>query len=426
MGLKVDELIRQRFGRLTVIEDGLIKDGKKGYVLCRCDCGNEKIFRKYDLLKVERGTKSCGCIRREIEEKDRQAFIGKRFGRLVVLSLEYIKNQATFWRCACDCGNECIVARDNLRSGGTQSCGCLKEEARELRCTTHGMTHTRLHSIWSGIKKRCNNKNCKAFKNYGGRGIKICDEWSNDFLVFYAWSCISGYADNLSIDRIDNDGDYCPENCKWVTTEEQNRNTRQCIYVTIEGVIKTISEWARIAGVCIKTFKRRLALGLTGKDLIAPPRRSNNIRSDKARIKGIWRLIIHRCNDEDNPDYKDYGGRGIYMCTEWLEDFNNFYTWSIAAGYGNDLTLDRIDNEYGYAPNNCRWTTKQIQARNRRNSIMVEHNGVIKTTAELARELGISGTTFRSRLRAGMPEDRLFYAGSLSKLNRGGSRSRGK
>ena len=137
------------------------------------------------------------------------------------------------WRCKCECGKEVIVQGQTLRSGRTKSCGCLsreihKEVMTELNKSNsrHGQFGTRIYRIWCSMKSRCYNKNHKAYIDYGGRGITICAEWKDDFEVFYNWAVKNGYSDNLTIDRIDVDGNYEPSNCRWATSSVQRRNQR--------------------------------------------------------------------------------------------------------------------------------------------------------------------------------------------------------
>lgn len=160
---------------------------------------------------------------------------GQRFGRLTVL--ERAPNQmvnlksgrkmsVTAWRCKCDCGGEKVIVGSSLKSGYTRSCGCLEKENRVKLLKTHGLTDTRLHRIWSGMKARCNRKTCPAYPNYGGRGITVCSEWEHSFIEFYNWAISHGYRDDLSIDRINNDKGYSPDNCRWATRHEQRINQR--------------------------------------------------------------------------------------------------------------------------------------------------------------------------------------------------------
>ena len=209
-----------RYGRLVALE----YVGKSKW-LCKCDCGNTTTV---SLQSLKTGnTKSCGCYQRDVTRKrSLHNLAGRRFGRLTVL--EYAGEGK--WRCLCDCGNESIVLAYELTSGGTKSCGCYQRERASEANYVHGKTHERLYMVWKSMKQRCLNSNYKEFHLYGGRGIKICDDWL-DYETFRNWAMSNGYDPSAprgqcTIDRIDNNGDYCPDNCRWVDMKTQRANQR--------------------------------------------------------------------------------------------------------------------------------------------------------------------------------------------------------
>lgn len=180
---------------------------------------------------------------------------GQKFGRLTVLyKLHNYHKQGTYWLCLCDCGNFSESWSPQLQSGKIKSCGCLR---KINHFKTHNKTGSRLYNIYNKMKSRCYNKTDPTYKYYGARGITICQEWLDDFMNFYNWAMNNDYHENLTIDRIDVDGDYKPENCKWSTNLEQQRNKRNTRYVTYKGETKPLTEWCEILDLKYsKVFQR--------------------------------------------------------------------------------------------------------------------------------------------------------------------------
>lgn len=177
---------------------------------------------------------------------------GQKFGKLTALYRLHNYHKAnTYWLCVCECGNLTEVTLSRLRTGNTKSCGCLHGER-------HGDSFTRLNRIYRGIKTRCYNTKNKEYKYYGGRGIAVCEEWKNSYLAFKSWAMNNGYDDTLTIDRINVNGDYIPENCHWITNKEQQRNKNNNLLYTIDNNIKTLPEWCDIYNINYKKAYNRL------------------------------------------------------------------------------------------------------------------------------------------------------------------------
>lgn len=225
---------------------------------------------------------------------------GKRFGRLTVVDkTNERRRHCVVWLCKCDCGNTKKVVSADLLNGDTRSCGCLHSEifksirsnekflADENGRYKHGGKGTRLYTIWKCMKKRCINPHDKSFPCYGGRGIKVCDEWAHDFKVFHDWAIENGYRDDLTIDRIDIDGDYTPGNCRWATNEIQANNKRNNVKIEYNGELHTIPEWAQITGISKSVLRGRYRNGweperMLNQKVRRSPTKNKNTFQDEA------------------------------------------------------------------------------------------------------------------------------------------------
>lgn len=203
---------------------------------------------------------------------------GKKFNRLT--AVEYKGSEK--WLFRCDCGNEKIMSASDVRLGKAKSCGCIHKEMLSKRETTHGMSKTRLYSVWRGMKVRCYNENSEEFHRYGGRGITVCDEWLGKygFKNFAEWAYKSGYDENAergqcTIDRIDNDKGYSSDNCRWITIKEQQTNKMEHKW-EINGESHTLDEWEKISGLTKETIRQRIRNGWSEDDVLIVPKRGED------------------------------------------------------------------------------------------------------------------------------------------------------
>jgi hypothetical protein len=198
---------------------------------------------------------------------------GQRFGRLVALcSSEERRGGSVMWKCQCDCGTTTIVRASYLTFGKSTSCGCYQKERQKAVVTKHNMTKTREYRIWAGIRARCNDENATKWCDYGGRGIKVCDRWS-DFTNFYA-DMGPRPSPQHSIDRIRSSGDYCPENCRWATPREQHNNRVSTRYLSYAGETLSLADWADKLGVPYNTLYSRVFKGWTVDRVLNVPVRT--------------------------------------------------------------------------------------------------------------------------------------------------------
>ena len=251
------DLTGMKFGKLLVIKQ-LEERSEHGHVqwICKCDCGN--YVTKLGVRLRSGKAKSCGCIKRV-------DLVGQKFGRLTVIKSIGSKNQQHIWLCKCECGKETISNTNRLKSGWKRSCGCIQKEQlakRNKENAKHGLNNHPLHGVWHNMKDRCYRELCSEYQRYGGRGITVCDEWLHDFQSFYDWAITHGYTKGLTIDRIDNDGNYEPNNCRWATQKEQQNNRSTNHHLTYNGKTMTISEWADELSVPAYMIRNRVKKGM--------------------------------------------------------------------------------------------------------------------------------------------------------------------
>lgn len=179
---------------------------------------------------------------------------GMRFGDLV--AIKWVGRGK--WFCVCDCGKERSILGYSIVSGNTKSCGCLKRQVLLSRNRKHGMRRTRIYGIWNRMRQRCRDTHSSDYESYGGRGITVCKEWQR-FEFFHRWALDNGYSLSLTIDRIDNDGDYAPANCRWVTAAEQAQNKRNSRNITFNGETRILAEWGRLLNMGHSLLRYRIA-----------------------------------------------------------------------------------------------------------------------------------------------------------------------
>lgn len=366
MGEFID-LTGEKFGNLTVIRRANNKhDGKGRPVVtweCVCDCGNTTNVSSQKLRTGH--TKSCGCLQNvKPEDYVGHNFVdltGKRFGRLVVISREKNnKRGKALWKCKCDCGNETIVLASRLRNGKTKSCGCLRSET---------LKKNRYCKIAKEKPEKRNHKqtiqrNCKPREDIAGQKFG-----------------------RLTVIRYLDVTERTQKNRNWLCKCDCGNYTTANASILKNGTTRSCG--------CLSAERSKL------------PRKHGMA---KTRIWNIYQGMVRRCNDEHSHAYKDYGGRGIAICPEWLGDdgIKRFFEWSFKNGYKDDLEIDRIDVNGNYEPSNCRWATSKQQNRNRRDNIRIEYNGKTQSLPDWCDELSLEYNMIYLRYKRGWSAERMF------------------
>lgn len=248
---KAINIINFKFGLLQVIKRGPTKKNR-AYWLCQCECGNTTTVRGSALRKGH--VKSCGCLVSKLSIKD---ITGRKYGRLIAVEMaeERTLESQVKWLCHCECSAILIVRGADLRSGNTKSCGCLREDNRFKHGHSIVGKRSPEYNSWSSMLSRGNNPNDHAYPRYGGRGIKVCEKW-HKFKNFF--KDMGQRPKGTTIDRINNDGNYEPENCRWATKKTQQRNRQVNIRITFNGETHCLSAWAEKIGITGGTLRYRI------------------------------------------------------------------------------------------------------------------------------------------------------------------------
>ena len=263
---KLNDLSGQKFGRLTVLSRANKTDSSGNvYWNCLCDCGNSCVASGNNLKRHK--SKSCGCHQKEqVSNRNIKNLVGMKFGKLTVISRAPNKGKQVAWNCICECNNECVVTSHGLLNG-TKSCGCL----RTVGVTTHGMSRDKWFKCWYSMIRRCFSPEDSHYKNWGGRGIKVCERWLNFENYLVDISQLEHFAEpGYTLDRIDVNGNYCPENIRFANAKEQSRNNSNNIIVNYKDTDMLLIEASEISGILYKTLLRRYHHGDRGERLFRP------------------------------------------------------------------------------------------------------------------------------------------------------------
>ena len=265
------DITGEKFGKLTVIKFAGQDNYRQALWECRCDCGNITTTTGYNLRSGK--VISCGKCHAKMED-----ITGRKYGRLLVKKLDYIHPiNGSYWICECECGTIKSVSGNSLRTGKVLSCGCLRDEEQREAVITHGMSKQKIYKIWAAMIQRCHDPNCAGYYLYGGnpkRSVQVCDRWRQSFENFYE-DMGSTYEEGLTIDRYpDREGDYCPENCRWISNKNQQNNKSDNSLVKIGGLCYTYSEACSkfaINGIDSARLGARLSNGWTLQEALEIP-----------------------------------------------------------------------------------------------------------------------------------------------------------
>jgi len=375
--------------------------------------------------------------------KRQNIVIGEKFGRLCITKdLGAIKGR-TEVIAVCECGITKQYRFRHLKDGRIKSCGCLGKELLSKRAKTHGLTgHPLFRIVYQSMKQRCYYKAKAGYKYYGGRGVRVCDEWKNNFSSFYNWAIENGWQEGKKLDLDKAGMVFCPEYCSFITREESSnrtllKNKIKNQLVTAQNKIKNnpviqfigtkfnlltivsdegMSNNRRMVAVkCDCGSEKKIGFA-TVKNGTAKSCGCLRVISNKKMVHRtthglvkhplyrVWVGVRKRCYNSKCPEFKNYGGRGVTMCDEWREDFLPFYEWAISNGYKKGLELDKdkfASNEGGkvYSPEFCSFISRDENAKYRRSNISIHYNGEEKCLSQWCIDLGLHYFRTYGRLR---------------------------
>ena len=320
----------------------------------------------------------------------------EKYGTYIV---DKVVDEKVYLQCE-NCNRELVVLKDKIDNYESFPCVCTQKPTTQ----THGMYKTSTYNSWLGMKGRCCNPKNDRFEQYGGRGIKICDRWLHSFENFLE-DMGEKPAPNYSLDRIDVNGDYCPENCRWADSKTQMNNMTTNVRRTYNGVTHTLKEWSEIYGIKYSLLRERIARGWDIEKALfykkSSAKKETSTQSKKHNSEyNTWINMKGRCCNPKNDRFEQYGGRGIKICDRWLHSFENFLE-DMGEKPAPNYSLDRIDVNGDYCPENCRWADSKTQMNNTTRNVYIEYNGVRKTATEWGDELGLSAKTITWRYNQG-------------------------
>ena len=397
--INIDNIVGKKLGKLTVLEtfretkevnESTRKHRTRIRCKCQCECGNIVIVN-YDAIRTGE-TQSCGCSNRI----DFKSLINKKIGRLTIIRPFYKgtdRHKKVRCACKCDCGNIKIIDYSTLQKQTNISCGCLNKINTAKKDINQYTVYNELNKIWNSIKKQSSN------------------EWKISFNNFFDWSLQNNYFSDAILVQIDSQKEYSPENCKWLNKNMSSIYRTNSRLITLNNITLTLTEWCLIYEIPynivytrINSYKWDIEKALTTP--VQQTYKTNQINKqknpsnliNKRRLLRIWNGIKKRCCNPQSTNYKRYGGRGIKICEEWLKDYYTFEAWALNNGYQDNLTIDRIDNDGNYEPNNCRWTTLEEQANNKSSNIFITIDDETKTLAQWCKQYNLSYTTIYERI----------------------------